>query len=217
MNFAKGAEVFSASGEKIGTISRVVIDAKTRDITDLVVERGALLKDEKVIPVGLVDLENEDRITLRETNQNVDDFPSYETTQYVPLEGAGVPYGDVDTYYWYPPVNFPMNFQTPAGGILPGIRPDYVPETESSIPEGRVTVAAGAQVISADDKHIGDIEQVIANSETNHVTHFVVGKGFLLKEHKLVPMQWIKSVDEGKVYLSVEAPVFDRLPDYQTE
>jgi uncharacterized protein YrrD len=213
MNFVKGAEVFTASGEKIGTISRIVIDAKTRDVTDLVVERGALFKDEKVIPVGLVDLENEDRIMLRETNQNVDDFLDYETTHYVPLDEAGVPYENIDTYYWYPPTNF----QTPTGGILPGIRPDYVPETETSIPEGRVAISEGAQVISADDKHIGNVEQVVANSETNNVTHFVVGKGFLLKEHKLVPAHWVTSVGENKVYLSVEARLFDRLPDYQPQ
>jgi Uncharacterized protein conserved in bacteria len=213
MNFVKGAEVFTATGEKIGTISRIVIDAKTRDVTDLVVERGALFKEEKVIPVGLVDLENKARIMLRETNQNVDDFLDYETTHYVPLDQAGVPYENIDTYYWYPPTNF----QTPTGGILPGIRPDYVPETETSIPEGRVAISEGAQVISADDKHIGNVEQVVANSETNNVTHFVVGKGFLLQEHKLVPSQWVTSVDESKVYLSVEARLFDRLPDYQPQ
>lgn len=213
MRFVKGAEVFTVTGEKIGTISRIVIDAKTRDVTDLVVERGALLKDEKVIPVGLVDLENEDRIRLRETNQNVDDFLDYETTHYVPLDQVGVPYESIDTYYWYPPANF----QTPTGGLLPGIRPDYVPETETSIPEGRIAIAEGAQVIGADEKHIGNVEQVIANSETNNVTHFVVGKGFLLKEHKLVPSHWVSSVDEGKVYLSVEARLFERLPDYQPD
>lgn len=213
MNFVKGAEVFTATGEKIGTISRIVIDAKTRDVTDLVVERGALFKDEKVIPVGLVDLENEDEITLRETNQSVDDFLDYETTHYVPLDQAGVPYENIDTYYWYPPTNF----QTPTAGILPGIPPDYVPQTETSIPEGRIAISEGAQVISADDKHIGNVEQVITNSETNNVTHFVVGKGFLLKEHKLVPAHWVTTVEEDKIYLSVEARLFDRLPDYQPQ
>jgi hypothetical protein len=143
----------------------------------------------------------------------VDDFLDYETTHYIPLEQAGVPYSEIDSYYWYPPVNF----QTPTGGVLPGIRPDYVLETESSIPEGRVAISEGAQVISVDDKHMGNVEQVIADSETNNVTHFVVGKGFLLKEHKLVPSQWVTSVDEDKVYLSVEARLFDRLPDYQTQ
>jgi uncharacterized protein YrrD len=212
MNFVKGAEVFTASGEKIGTISRIVIDAKKRDITDVVVERGALFKDEKVIPVGLVDLENEDRITLGETNQDIDDFLDYETTHYVPLDEATVPYGEIDTYYWYPPVSF----QIPTRGVLP-IRPDYVLQTETSIPEGRVAIAEGAQVISRDEKHIGNVEQVIANSETHNVTHFVVGKGFLLKEHKVVPAQWVTTVEEGKIYLSVEARLFDRLPDYQPQ
>ena len=213
MRFVKGAEVFTATGDRIGTISRIVIDAKTRDVTDLVVERGALLKEEKVIPVGLVDFEKEDRIALHETNQTVDDFPDYETTHYVPLDQAGAPYGDVETFFWYPPTNF----QTPTGGILPGVRPEYVLETESSIPEGRVTIDEGAQVISSDDKHVGNVEQVIANSETDNVTHFVVGKGFLLKEHKLVPAHWITSVEEGKVHLSVEADLFARVPDYQAE
>src|SRR5687767_10443263 len=186
MRLLKGTDVFTAAGEKIGSISRIVIDAKTRDVTDLVVERGALLsKDEKVIPVGLVDLEKEDRIMLRETNQNVDDFLDYETTHYVPVENAGAPYENVEATYWYPPVNFQM--QVPRVGLISEAVPDQVAETETSIPEGRVAISEGAQVVSADDKHIGNVEQLIADSESNTVTHFVVGKGFLLKEHKLVP------------------------------
>jgi uncharacterized protein YrrD len=213
MRFKKGAEVFTAADEKIGVLNRIVIDAKTRDVTDLVVERGSLFKDEKVIPVGLVDLENEDRIMLRETNQSVDDFLDYETTHFVPLDQMGASSENIETFYWYPPVNF----QIPTGGIVPGVVPDYVLQTETSIPEGRVAITEGAQVVSADEKHIGNVEQVIANSETNNVTHFVVGKGLLLKEHKLVPAFWVTTVDEDKIYLSVEASLFDRLPDYQPD
>src|SRR5512142_1665430 len=105
MRFVKGAEVFTAQGEKIGTLNRVVIDAKTRDVTDLVVERG-MFGSEKVVPVGLVDLEQEDKITLRETNQCVDDFLDYETTHYVPIDQMDDSSGSLETYYWYPPVGF---------------------------------------------------------------------------------------------------------------
>ena len=212
MRFVKGAEVFTAAGEKVGAISRIVIDAKTRDVTDLVVERGALFKDEKVIPVGLVDLENEDRIVLRETNQTVDDFLNYETTYFVPVEEAGAPYENLEAAYWYPPVNFQM--QVPRAGLISTTVPDQVPETETSIPEGRITISEDAPVISADDKHVGDVEQVIADSESNTVTHFVIGKGFLLKEHKLVPAFWVSNMEGDKLRLSVDARVFDRLPDY---
>ena len=213
MRFAKGADVFTAEGEKIGTLSRVVIDAKTRDVTDLVVERGLLAGDEKVIPVGLVDLENEDRIMLRETNQGVDDFTSYETTQYVALDRMDAPYENIQTSFWYPPTNL----QLPTGGVMPGPLPDHATRKETSLPEGRVAIAEGARVVSADDKHIGNVEQVIADSTTSTMTHFVVGKGFLLKQHKLVPALWISDVSEDKVYLSVEADLFDRLPDYQPD
>jgi len=213
MRFVKGADVLTAKGEKIGTINRVVIDARTRDVTDIVVDRG-LFENEKVIPVGLVDVEKEDQIMLRETNQGVDAFLDYETTHYIPIDQlAGQPYENVETYYWYPPANLQM----PTSGALPGggIMPDYVLQTETSIPEGRIAIAEGARVISADEKHIGNVEQVIADSDSNKVTHFVVGKGFLLKEHKLVPAFWVTKVEEEKIHLSVEAPLFERLPDYE--
>jgi len=212
MRFAKGTQVFTAGGEQVGTISRIVIDAKTRDVTDVVVERGAFPKHEKVIPVGLVDLEKEDRLVLRETNQSVDDFLDYETTHYVPVERAGAPYENVDANYWYPPANFQL--QVPRAGLISEVVPDQVPQTETSIPEGRVAISEGAQVLSADDKHIGDVEQVVTNSESNTITHFVIGKGFLLKEHKLVPASWVDSVDDDKIWLSVESSLFDRLPNY---
>ena len=216
MRFVKGAEVFTAAGEKVGNISRIVIDAKTRDVTDIVVERGGLLThDEKVIPVGLVDLEHEDRVMLRETNQGIDEFLDYETTHYVPVERGGAPYENVEANYWYPPVNFQM--QMPRVGLISDAIPDQVPQTETSIPEGRIAISEGAQVVSADDKHIGNVEQVIMNSESNTVTHFVVSKGFLLKEHKVVPAAWVSGVKDDKVQLSVESPLFDRLPDYDAD
>ena len=213
MRFVKGDDVFTAAGEKIGSISRIVIDVKTRDVTDLVVERGALLsKDEKVIPVGLVDPENEDRIMLRETNQNVDDFLDYETTQYVPVEDAGAPYENVEANYWYP--SFNVQLELPRRGLISDAVPDQVAETETSIPEGRIAISEGAEVLTADDKHIGNVEQIIADSKSNTVTHFVIGKGFLLKEHKIVPAFWVDKIDDDKIRLSVESDLFDRLPDY---
>ena len=59
MRFEKGMDVFTAQGEKVGSLNRVVVDAKTRDVTDIVVERGLLGGTEKVIPIGLVDVERE--------------------------------------------------------------------------------------------------------------------------------------------------------------
>jgi uncharacterized protein YrrD len=210
VEFVKGADVFNAAGERVGTVSRVVIDAKTSDVTDLVVDRGSLFPDEKVIPIELLDTATEDRISLRETNQSVDDLPNYETTHYVRVDQKGAPYNNLETSYWYPPINF----QTPAPGRMPAVPVELDTRTEPGIPEGRIAISEGAPVISADDQHIGNVEQVIMNSEGNAVTHFVIGKGLLLKEHKLVPSFWASSMDEEKIRLSVDSSLFDRLPDY---
>jgi uncharacterized protein YrrD len=107
--------------------------------------------------------------------------------------------------------------QVPRAGLISTTVPDQVPETETSIPEGRIAISEGASVISADDQHVGDVERVIADSEGNTVTHFVIGKGFLLKEHKLVPAFWVSNMDGDRLRLSVDARVFDRLPDYNAE
>jgi len=214
VEFVKGAEVFNAAGEKIGTVSRVVIDVKTRDVTDLVVERGGLFTDEKVVPIQLLDPVGGDRIILRESNQSVDDLPNYETTHYVPVDQKGAPYNNLETSYWYPPISF----QTPSPGRMPAVPVELDTRSEPSIPEGRVAISEGAPVISADDKHVGDVEQVIMSSEGNSVTHFVIGKGFLLKKHKLVPAFWASSMDDdNKIRLSVDSSLFDRLPDYEPD
>src|SRR5512138_660486 len=103
MRFKKGIDVYTASGEKVGSLNRVVIDAKTRDVTDLVVKRGAFPTTEKLIPVGLVDVQNDDRITLRETNQGIDEFMNYETAHYIPIDRSESPNTDIEASYWYPP------------------------------------------------------------------------------------------------------------------
>lgn len=211
MRFATGMDVLNAQGEKIGTLLHVVMDVKTREVTDIVVERGLLGGADKVIPVDALDLNTEDHLQLLETAQSMDDFQDYKTTHYVPADAAEASYEQVRASYWYPPTDLARPVPR-EGGFLPGTRRDTVPIT--SLPDEHVAITRGAQVYSADEQHLGDVEEVIADPEDNRLSHFVIGKGFLLKEHKLVPAHWVDTVNEDKIYLSVDANLFDRLPDY---
>jgi uncharacterized protein YrrD len=213
MQFKKGAEVFSGEGEKIGTLDRVVIDPRTRDVSNLVVGKGILFRTDKVIPIALVDLDIEDRIVLKKTNQDIlEDFPDFETVHYVPLNETDNPYQDgIEASYWYPPVNAGLAMSNYVGYS----RPEFVPKTEQDIPDGTVALEEGAKVISRDGKHVGNVEQVITESQDNRVTHFVISEGFLLKERKLVPAFWVEKVAEDEIHLSVESGLFERLPENQ--
>jgi uncharacterized protein YrrD len=213
MQFKKGTEVFSGEGEKIGTLNRVVIDPRTREVSSLIVGKGILFRTDKVIPITLVDLDIEDRIGLKKTNQDIlEDFPDFETVHYVPLGEPDNPYHDaIEASYWYPPV-------PPQWGISNYVghpTPEFVLKTDKDIPEGTVALEEGAKVISRDGEHIGNVEQVITESQDNRVTHFVISEGFLLKERKLVPAVWVTKVAEDEIHLSVGAGLFERLPEYQ--
>jgi sporulation protein YlmC with PRC-barrel domain len=107
----------------------------------------------------------------------------------------------------------------PADPVYPGYpgypeRP-YVAETEQNIPEDTVALAEGAKVYGSDGEHVGDVEQVFMDAQTDQATHLVISRGLLLKERKLVPTTWATTVGEDEVYLSVDSSFMDRLPDYK--
>jgi len=94
--------------------------------------------------------------------------------------------------------------------------PQFVLKTDQDIPEGTIALEEGAKVVSRDGEHVGNVEQVITESQANRVTHFVISEGFLLKERKLVPVVWVAKVAEDEIRLSIESSLFERLPEYQT-
>ncbi len=74
----------------------------------------------------------------------------------------------------------------------------------------------GAKVISQDEQHVGNIEQVVVEPEEDRATHFVIHGG-LFSERKLVPVLWISRIEEKEVYLSISAALLERLPEYKAE
>ena len=89
-------------------------------------------------------------------------------------------------------------------------------EIRQNIPEHTVPLKEGADAITVDEKHVGDLERLFVEPDTNSVTHFVISQG-LFKERKLVPAAWVKNVAENKVHLSVSARLLDRLPAYEEQ
>jgi uncharacterized protein YrrD len=219
MRLKKGDEVYSSQGEKLGNIERVVLDPESREVTHLVVGKGFLFKTNKIIAMDMLDPATEDKITLRNSKHGLDDFQDFEETHYVDLDRTEDPAsGEAPASYWYPPINLAW---WRAGGtdnpITYPAMPVYVARTEQNIPEGTVALEEGAKVMSSDDKHIGNVEQVIIDPQDKRVTHFVVSEGTLFKDRKLIPVLWISRIGEKEVHLSSTANVLERLPAYQME
>lgn len=216
MQFKEGTDVTTFDGEKIGTLKRIVLDPRTKDVTHIVVQRGFLITEEKLLPIDLIRAATPDAITLRPGIQDLDTLRDFEEVHYVPLDDETVrtlyPTGTIDTaqpLFWYPPVTAMRSY--PPGAPEEG----YMTQVEQNIPDNTVALKEGANVISADGEHVGDIERILVDPQAERATHFIIKEGLIFKERKLIPATWVSTVGEDEVFLAVGTRVIDRLSEYK--
>ncbi len=212
MQFKENADVVTWDGEKVGRVDRVVVDPRTSEVTDLVVKKGVLFTHDKVLPIDCIDKATEDRVVLKKDSGNLEDFPDFEETHYVPMDQAdpAEQAGLIRPMAWYYP--FPGEGWW---GTYPGYgRPPFVVSTEKNIPEGTIPIKEGSRVLGRDGEHVGDVERIYTEPTENRVTHFVIVRGLISKERKLIPTAWVDEVAEDRIRLSVNKVLIDRLPLY---
>lgn len=208
MQFKEGTTVFTADGEKVGDIERFVVDPRERKVAGLVVRKGFLFTEDKVVPVDDIDSANEERVVLRADVDASEDLPLFEQTHYVMPNTRDLqneyPTGSVAPLYYYPPPNIGVWY----GSVYAG--PDLAVE-ERNIPEDTVPLKKGADVISSDGDKVGDVERVFTDSDRGRITHFSVKKGVLFQKERLIPVGWVRHVREDKVHLAVTSRTLEKL------
>jgi uncharacterized protein YrrD len=216
LELKEGTDVFTSSGEQVGKINRFVLDPATNEVTHIVVQKGWLLPADKVVPIAMISSATEEQVVLNKDIGNFDQLPPFEETHFVELTQADIPptsypYRYAPAYYWYPPsgyIGYPR-FGVEYYGWPPAA-------TTRNIPADTIPLKEGADVMSSDGEHVGDVERVFVDSESHRATHFLISEGLLFKERKLVPTHWVRSVEEDKVHLWVPSRLLERLPAYQS-
>jgi len=236
MQFKENTPVYAADGEDVGTIDRVVLDPQTNEVSHIVVRQGWLFTEDKVVPTDLIDRATENQVRLRTDAGKLDDLPRFEETYYLPYEeaystdvygsattAAAHPAGYARPYYAYPPIGaaWPGSiagyYGYPAVGYPAGAPPVA---TERNIPEGTVALKEGANVIDSNGEQVGEIARVFtkhteSNGEAEQVTHLLISEGWLFKEKRVVPINWVSDVTDNEVQLNVNADFLNRLPEYR--
>ena len=219
LEIKEGMSVLTPSGEEVGRINRFVLDPATNEVTHVVIQKGWLLPEDKVLPFAMVNSTIEGKLVLNDEISDFDGLPPFEETHFVramddyiedPTRVTDSAYQYTPGYYWYPSQ---ANIGYPGIGLGPNALP--IGETRRNIPEDSIPLKEGANIMSSDDKHVGDVERILVDPDTNEVTHFVISQGLLFKDRKLVPIHWVNSVEEDNVYLVVSSTVLDRLPSYE--
>src|SRR5512134_4122838 len=111
MQLKEGMSVFTRSGEEVGKINRFVLDPATNEITHIVIQKGWLLGEDKVLPFEMVRLGTDKKVVLNEEIDDFDQLPPFEETQFVratddlpddPSPAHDPAYEYTPAYYWYP-------------------------------------------------------------------------------------------------------------------
>lgn len=214
MRFHSRARILSSDGEPLGHLERVVIDPHTDEVTHLVLEKGLLFTEERVVSVDEVAASAGDRIALNLSADELAEAPQFLERDFVQLGEEKAEELDLDLdpfYYTHPPGSSVI-----AGTFPPFPEQPMVEQKIRNIPEGSIALEAGAKVYDAMEEHIGDVEQVLVDPEDESVKHFIISRGMLLKQRKVIPLAWVTEVGEGRIDLGVSGQILDQMPGYET-
>jgi uncharacterized protein YrrD len=190
--------VYTAHDEHVGTVDRVVLDPSTRAISHVVVGKGILFREDRLVPISDIATATAERINLRR-DVGVDDLLPFVEQQYVPLADtdADRPAGPDDKS-----VRFAMPLSGPVGEVMPTLDAELVPVEQRNIPDRLTALEIGAPVLSSDHRDVGRLERVVTSAEGQPM-HIVVEEGGLMPERRAIPMKWVTEIAENAVALDV--------------
>jgi uncharacterized protein YrrD len=201
--FQKNANVLNVTGKQIGSLVRVVLHPETKIITDIVVQGGTLFRKEyRVVPVDLVAETTENQIVLNNEAEDLESFPPFEEERIVTEN-------DQFSSSEAPKVIYGVSGMVTTA--VPNPEAQFTTRVEQNIPEGTVALKEGAKVLTADDKHVGNVDRILADPSDERATHLIITQGLLTKEKKLIPMQWVMMLGEESVHLEVKEAEINEL------
>ena len=174
-------------------------------MTALIVEKGLLQKDDRVVPVSAVKSTGDGEIVLGIHSSALPSFREYKEVEYrVPAEGR-------NNSKWQP--EYTGYAMSPYEGVLGGsVLPARTYRLHDGVPFDLKVVGHGTKVRDADGG-VGEVDHVLVDCVDQQITHMVVRHG-LRNDYYLVPVATIVSVDDAGVVLGVSRADLRALPRY---
>lgn len=201
-----GAPVETSDGRRVGRVERVVLDPGSRRVTDVVCQLGGLAAREIVVPVGGIELADEDGIQLIFAESDLERLPDFVESAYVPLESQDRP--PIITWEDGSPDDG-RAVLVPAAQLynpaVPGYAPRIVEEQRNTAPGGTADITVGTIVEDErGEAEIGRVVEVTVDAETGRLTGVVFEAG---AETRLLGPADFQIVEGEPVRLRIRAAV----------
>lgn len=212
MRIEPGTTVLSNDGEQVGDVHKMVLSPVTHQLESLIIQQGALFTEQRVVPARLIEQSSEEEVRLTLNAEALRTLPHYKETHFIDSLASDRGEPGAATLYYLHPVDVSQE-----GDLLPNYpSPPIVERTVENLPAGSYVLDQGSEIHDRDGDPIGEVKQIIADPASHDVTHFAISRGVIFETEKLIPVQWVDSIEDGKVNLAVEKEVIQQLPEYKS-
>ncbi len=207
VEFAIGSEVSCVDGV-CGRLTRVVVDPVARAVTDLVVEPEHRAGLARLVPIELAIPEGRgaEGIRLTCTLAQFAQFDSAEETQFIPGTRGYEIYGPEQVLSWpYYRLGDTVMDPDAEGKVSETV-------TVDTVPLGEVDVRRG-QPVHAADGAIGQVQGLVVDPASEHVTHVLLQEGHLWgRKQVAIPISAVTGIDDDGIGLNITKQEVQDLP-----
>jgi len=205
-NLRHGVHVESAEGKDVGRLHSVVVDPRDNEVTHIVVNAGPHFPEPGFgapelinVPVEQMQDAGEEKVVLRCSRDEFRKLPRWVERDFTPAAPQR-PEAERPDYVhrlWNTGVALAASFAS----LLTGI----------AVPAETVRKASFEREILNDapvwrlepHTHIGDVERVLVDEDTDEIKDLVIRRGVLFHEDVVLPIDYVTEIQDGVVHVQL--------------
>jgi sporulation protein YlmC with PRC-barrel domain len=204
-NLHHGAHVESKDGKDLGRLHSVVVDPRDNEVTHIVVNAGPHFPEPGFgapelinVPIDQMDDAGEHKVVLRVTREDFRKMPQYVERDFTPARALPrEEHTDPAHFLW----NTGVALAASLSRILTGI----------ALPAETVRKASFEREILNDapvwrlqpHTHIGDVERVLVDEDTDEIKELVIRRGAVFHEDVVLPIGYVTEILDGVVHVQL--------------
>jgi sporulation protein YlmC with PRC-barrel domain len=221
MDVGLGMHVYTSDNRDLGTVDRLILDPERGSVKAAVVRKGALLHRDVEVPIETMSASPSGDARIGYTLAEADQLPRFEEASYtMPPTDYVPPMGFPSTaVYW--PIGYGTGVAPPPVIQLPEVMAAPAWTGDSAVDRKidaalrredleNAVIGEGSDVLGRDGEKVGTVRELAFDPANSKLTGLVVHKGLLLGKDTELPVSLIDSIDDGVVYLKVDAREAER-------
>lgn len=200
MDIPLNVDVYGPDG-RIGRSTHIILNPVTEEVTHIVIRENFNKHSERLVRVGEIQETDTDMIRLACNETELSHMEVFEELEFMPITvPSSEPLTPINAYAW--PYTVPNQEQ------------QLVKIVHRHIPPYERDLRRGAHVHALDGR-IGQIDEVVVDHETMHLTHLVLREGHLWgQKDVMIPVDDIERIEEDNVYLKLDKRSVGALPTF---